>query len=135
MQVAAVCYRWKNSSVEFLLVKTTGGGRWTFPKGNIKKKKGEIASAQEEASEEAGVRGKIEPEPLTTYQHPKGLVRAFLLQVAEEGHPREENREAPRWFDPETAKAKLAEDREQIYVEGVNRVIDLALERLTIAQR
>ena len=32
-QVAAVCYRVRNDSVEFLLVRTRGG-RWIFPKGN-----------------------------------------------------------------------------------------------------
>ena len=34
LQVAAVCYRRRGPSVEFLLVNTNGGGKWTFPKGD-----------------------------------------------------------------------------------------------------
>ena len=33
LQVAAICYRRNGQSVEFLLVNTNGGGKWTFPKG------------------------------------------------------------------------------------------------------
>src|SRR5689334_5237715 len=33
LQVAAVCYRRRGASFDFLLVKTTSGDRWTFPKG------------------------------------------------------------------------------------------------------
>ena len=33
LQVAAVCYRRQGDSIEFLLVNTNGGGKWTFPKG------------------------------------------------------------------------------------------------------
>jgi hypothetical protein len=33
-QVAAVCYRVRNDEIEFLLVRTRGTGRWTFPKGS-----------------------------------------------------------------------------------------------------
>ena len=33
MQVAAVCYRRRNSHAEFLLVNTNSGAKWTFPKG------------------------------------------------------------------------------------------------------
>ena len=34
LQVAAVCYRRRGPSVEFLLVNTNGGNKWTFPKGD-----------------------------------------------------------------------------------------------------
>ena len=75
----------------------------------------EAASAQKEAEEEAGVRGKIDPEPLTTYLHAEGLtMRAFLLRVTGEGHRREAKRSSPRWFDPETAKAKLTKGRKKV---------------------
>ena len=32
LQVAAVCYRRRGPSIEFLLVNTNGGNKWTFPK-------------------------------------------------------------------------------------------------------
>ena len=34
LQVAAVCYRRRGDAVEFLLVNTNGGNKWTFPKGS-----------------------------------------------------------------------------------------------------
>ena len=34
LQVAAVCYRRRGPSIEFLLVNTNGGNKWTFPKGD-----------------------------------------------------------------------------------------------------
>src|SRR5258708_16564436 len=33
-QVAAVCYRVRGGSIEFLLVRTRGSGRWAFPKSS-----------------------------------------------------------------------------------------------------
>jgi hypothetical protein len=33
LQVAAVCFRRTGAAVEFLLVNTNGGNKWTFPKG------------------------------------------------------------------------------------------------------
>jgi len=32
LQVAAVCFRRRGTAVEFLLVNTNGGNKWTFPK-------------------------------------------------------------------------------------------------------
>ena len=52
-QVAAVCYRHKGSSVQFLLV-NTGGGKWTFPKGCVDPQLSAIEAASREAAEEAG---------------------------------------------------------------------------------
>ena len=31
LQVAAVCFRRRGTAVEFLLVNTNGGNKWTFP--------------------------------------------------------------------------------------------------------
>jgi len=32
--VAAICYRRRGTAVEFFLVNTNGGNKWTFPKGS-----------------------------------------------------------------------------------------------------
>ena len=34
LQVAAICYRRRGTPIEFLLVNTNGGNKWTFPKGS-----------------------------------------------------------------------------------------------------
>jgi 8-oxo-dGTP pyrophosphatase MutT (NUDIX family) len=60
LQVAAVCYRRRGPSVEFLLVNTNGGNKWTFPKGDPEFSLSHGKAAEREAWEEAGVRGTIE---------------------------------------------------------------------------
>src|ERR1039457_3377787 len=70
LQVAAVCYRRQNSDVEFLLVNTNGGRKWTFPKGCPDARLSHSQAAEREAREEAGVIGVIEPRHFHIYIHP-----------------------------------------------------------------
>jgi len=60
-QVAAVCYRRRESSVDFLLVNTNGSGKWTFPKGSPGSQISHSHAAEREALEEAGL---VEVPPL-----------------------------------------------------------------------
>jgi len=94
VQVAAVCYRRQGSAVEFLLVNTNGGGKWTFPKGAPAASLSHSQAAEREALEEAGARGTIEPRHFHLYIHSKGVfwkppgvreyvVKAFLMEVAQ----------------------------------------------------
>ena len=73
LQVAAVCYRRQNSHVEFLLVNTNGGRKWTFPKGRPDSRLSHSQAAEREAREEAGVIGVIEPR----HFHYISIPRAF----------------------------------------------------------
>src|SRR5579863_7161341 len=66
-QVAAVCYRLRNDEVEFLLVRTRGSGRWTFPKGSAEPGLTHAQAAALEAFEEAGVHGRIEEASFARY--------------------------------------------------------------------
>ena len=138
-QAAAVCYRRKNSRIQFLLV-TTKGGKWTFAKGSIAPGLSESHAAAREAYEEAGALGIIEPRPFHSYLHSKGvfwkkggvqefLVRAFLMEIHTQHPPLESDRN-PRWYDPTEAKRLLAINREHKYAEELAAVIDAALERL-----
>ena len=54
LKVAAVCYRKRGTAVEFLLVNTNGGNKWTFPKGSPEARLSHSQAAEREASEEAG---------------------------------------------------------------------------------
>src|SRR5215475_6679771 len=92
LQTAAVCYRWRGSSLEFLLVNTSGGGKWTFPKGDCDPQMSHSRAAEREAWEEAGAYGRIEPRHFHLYVHSKGVfwkpggvreyvVKAFLMEV------------------------------------------------------
>jgi len=144
LQVAAVCYRRRGQAVEFLLVNTNGGGKWTFPKGTPKPVMSHSQAASQEAWEEAGVRGQIEPRHFHLYLHSKGVfwkspgvrefvVKAFLMEV-ERTEPSHEPERNPTWFSPEDAKKILTKGREVKYAHEMQAVVDRALEHLKTAE-
>jgi 8-oxo-dGTP pyrophosphatase MutT (NUDIX family) len=140
IQVAAVCYRRRSSAIEFLLVNTNGGGKWTFPKGAPAASLSHSQAAEREAWEEAGARGSIEPRHFHLYIHSKGVfwkppgvqefvVKAFLMEVSQLSPPMETMRN-PTWFDPNEARKVLAKGREVKYARELAAVIDRALEQV-----
>src|ERR1700730_12996407 len=142
LQVAAVCFRRRGAAVEFLLVNTNGGNKWTFPKGCTD---GHLSHSQADdrgAAEEAVVLGTIEPRHFHLYIHSKGVfwqpggvqefvVKAFLMEVQELRRPDEPQRK-PTWFSPDEARQKLAKGREVKYAREMEAVVDQALERIDI---
>jgi 8-oxo-dGTP pyrophosphatase MutT (NUDIX family) len=140
LQVAAICYRRRGSAVEFLLVNTNGGNKWTFPKGSTDPNLSHSQAAEREAAEEAGALGTIEPRHFHLYLHSKGVfwqasgvqefvVKAFLMEVRQVRRPDESNRK-PTWVTPEEAKRRLAKGREVKYSRELEAVVDRALERI-----
>jgi len=140
LQVAAVCYRRQGQSIEFLLVNTNGGGKWTFPKGDPEPSMSHSQAAEREAWEEAGVRGHIEPRHFHLYLHSKGVfwkppgirefvIKAFLMEVEtiDGSHEAERN---PTWFTPDEAKKTLGKGREVKYAREMQTVVDRAVEHL-----
>ena len=144
LRVAAVCYRRRGTAVEFLLVNTDSGDRWTFPKGATEPKLSHSQAAEREALEEAGAVGVIEPRHFHLYLYPKGVfwqpngvqefvVKAFLLEVThtQSSHEPERN---PTWFSVDDARRALAKGREAKYAAELHNVIDRALEHLSAAE-
>jgi 8-oxo-dGTP pyrophosphatase MutT (NUDIX family) len=140
LQVAAICYRRRGTSIEFLLVNTNGGGKWTFPKGSTDSRLSHSQAAAREAVEEAGAIGTIDPRHFHLYLHSKGVfwqpggvqefvVKAFLMEVHQMRRPDEGNRR-PTWFSPAEAKRRLAKGREVKYFHELEAVIDRAMERI-----
>lgn len=140
LQVAAICYRRRASAVEFLLVNTNGGSKWTFPKGSTDPRLSHSQAAEREAAEEAGAIGTIEPHHFHLYLHSKGVfwqaggvqelvVKAFLMEIHQMRRPDESNRK-PTWVSPDEAKRRLAKGREVKYSRELEAVIDRALERI-----
>jgi 8-oxo-dGTP pyrophosphatase MutT (NUDIX family) len=140
LQVAAVCYRRRGTGIEFLLVNTNGGGKWTFPKGSTDPRLSHSQAAEREAAEEAGAIGTIEPRHFHLYLHSKGVfwqaggiqefvVKAFLMEVHQMRRPDESNRK-PTWFSSEEAKRRLAKGREVKYFRELEAVVDRALARI-----
>jgi 8-oxo-dGTP pyrophosphatase MutT (NUDIX family) len=143
-QVAAVCYRVRDGSVEFLLIRTRGGGRWTFPKGSAEPGLTHAQAAALEAFEEAGVHGRIEEAAFATYvrrmpggqrtsQRRAGVnevtVSAHLCEVSRLSPPKESGRNRT-WFSASKARRHLREGRGSEDGAEFARVIDKAVARL-----
>jgi 8-oxo-dGTP pyrophosphatase MutT (NUDIX family) len=142
-QVAAVCYRVRHESIEFLLVQTRGSGRWTFPKGSTEPGLTHAQAAAMEAFEEAGVHGRIEEASFARYiRRARGsancalksgaepvAVKAYLCEVLRLSVPKESNRNRT-WFSIESARQRLKEGRNTAEGAGLVRVLNLALERI-----
>jgi 8-oxo-dGTP pyrophosphatase MutT (NUDIX family) len=142
-QVAAVCYRVRGLTVEFLLVNTSAG-KWTFPKGRIDPSLSSSESAEREALEEAGARGHIELAHFGWYVDTKRalghdnrtreiLVAAYMLEVDSTEPPEERDRN-PTWFAPQEAKRKLSERRSPKYCSQLSALVDIAVKRVAQAQ-
>ncbi len=140
LQVASVCYRKQGADVEFLLVNTNGGNKWTFPKGCVDARLSHSQAAEREAAEEAGALGVIEPRHFHLYIHSKGVfwqpggvqeyvVKAFLMEVRQQRKADEPMRH-PTWFSAQEARQRLAKGREVKYAHELESVIDRALERI-----
>ena len=144
LQVAAVCYRRRGQAVEFLLVNTNGGGKWTSPKGDPDTSLSHGRAAEREAWEEAGVSGIVDSRHFCLYIHSKGVfwkppgvrayvIKAFLLEVTQEQLPPEPGG-IPVCFGPDDAKKILAKGREVKYAHELQAVIDRALETIGAAR-
>ena len=144
-QVAAVCYRVRNDSVEFLLVRTRGG-RWIFPKGNAEPGLTHAQAAALEAFEEAGVHGRMEEACFSRYSRRKEsnsserasqktvTVNAHLCEVSRLESPQESGR-TPTWFSAEKTKRLLREDRSPDYGSDLVRIINRALTRIELSRQ
>jgi 8-oxo-dGTP pyrophosphatase MutT (NUDIX family) len=142
-QVAAVCYRLGSNGVEFLLIRTRGSGRWTFPKGSTEAGLTHAQAAALEAFEEAGVHGRIEEASFALYVRRKRsdgrksrgvieketVVNAHLCEVSRLSAPQEANRDRT-WCSAQDAKQRLREGREAQDGASVARVVDKAVVRI-----
>jgi 8-oxo-dGTP pyrophosphatase MutT (NUDIX family) len=139
-QVAAICYRVGKKGIEFLLVQTRSGARWTFPKGSAEPGLTHAQAAALEAYEEAGVHGRMEEASFTSYSHEKRgargrsadktyTVSAHLCEVVRLDAPQESNRNRT-WFCCEEAKEKLREGRSSSERKSLERVLRRAVRRI-----
>lgn len=134
--VAAVCFRILSTGIEFLLVRTRRG-RWTFPKGGVEPGLTHAQSAALEASEEAGVHGRIEEVAFTRYQlrgspinaAAANFVHAHLCEVMRQDSLHEPDRN-PTWFSSDKAKRRLAQGRSDVCGAELARVVDRAVSRI-----
>lgn len=126
--VAAVPVRPRAAGgLEVLLVRTSDGTRWTFPKGGREEGETLAEAAAREAAEESGALGRVDGAPLGEYRYRGDTVVAFLLEVDDTRRPDEPWRD-PTWFGVDVARSRLVEGRDGADGEGLERVL-LAAER------
>lgn len=121
---AAVAMRRRSAGgVEYLLVRTSNGGRWTFPKGHCELGETLADAAAREAVEEAGAHGHVDREPFAYYRYGRqDVVAAFRLTVQREARPMEDHRD-PTWFGLEAARSRLAAGHDRGFGEQMERVL------------
>jgi len=121
-QVAALCWRHsskRNSQIEILLVTSLNSKRWILPKGWLEPELSAAENAAREAFEEAGVTGKVSPQPIGAYHYLKekkdggGMpcsVDVFALEVTKQldDWPEKNARELA-WIPVEQAAVRVSE--------------------------
>src|SRR5258706_4948670 len=141
-QVAAVCYRVRNGGIEFLLVRTRGSGRWTFPKGSAEPGLTHAQAAALEAFQEGGGHRRIQEAPFARYVRRKRgyagnapkyaekgfTVAAHLCEVLRLSKPQESDRDRT-WFSAADAR-QLFRDGRKTDGTRLARIIGKAVERI-----
>ncbi|AQS41315.1 MAG: NUDIX hydrolase [Candidatus Tokpelaia hoelldobleri] len=122
LQVAALAYRVEHDDLQVLLVTSRRTRRWVLPKGWPIPGKTLPEAAKQEAWEEAGIKGHIQPEPVGCYFYQKndmgknkdktGLFRVAVYALAfshqEKNWPECKERSL-EWVSPEIAAARVRE--------------------------
>ena len=118
-----------DGGVEVLLITSRETRRWVVPRGNPIPGKTPVESAAQEAFEEAGIEGPVDPDPVGRYFYRKrrrngallpAEVQLFRMRVVEERDdwPEKGERER-RWFAPQEAAAAVAESELAEMIRGL----------------
>ena len=109
-QSAVVPFRTRGEQLEILMISSRKRRRWVIPKGIKEPELSALDSAAKEAMEEAGVCGKVLPQPLGTYQYPKWggtcSVEVFAMQVEQMHDEWEESYRDREWVSLEEAVSR-----------------------------
>ena len=86
-QAGVIPFRRQSGTTQFCLVTTSGGGKWTFPKGIVDPGDTVRGAALREAIEEAGLHGELVGSPVGTFQQIKWgttfTVEMYLMKVSQ----------------------------------------------------
>ncbi|MDB5457824.1 MAG: hydrolase [Caulobacter sp.] len=104
-QVAALPWRGGGDALEILLVSSRETKRWVIPKGWTMKGKTPAQAAVQEAFEEAGVEGEIEPASIGAYDYLKRLKTGVARLVTVDVYPLRVTGEHALW--PEKGQRTL----------------------------
>lgn len=131
-QFGAIPYKIIDGKAVFLMITSRRSANWVFPKGSAIKGLSPSETAAQEAYEEAGVRGKIDKEPIGTYLHPRNKdpetlveVHMFPLRVTEqlEDWPEIEERFRHWALMPEVRRLLASKDAVKIAADLNRRIL------------
>jgi 8-oxo-dGTP pyrophosphatase MutT (NUDIX family) len=134
IQSGALPWRLKRSKKkpEVLLVTGRRSGRWMIPKGWPMPGKSLADSAAQEAFEEAGIKGKIEPTPIGSFRHVKQHLLFGTLEVdilvhslaveRELGNWPEKGERNRKWFAIAEAAERVASDELKLLIVEFGRI-------------
>lgn len=114
-QSGVLPYRRVGDHLEIMVVASRRGTRWVIPKGVKEREMSLRDSAAKEALEEAGVRGRLDDEPIGDYDYKKwgGVcnVAVFPMEVSESipDDEWEESHRERRWLDAKDARRMIDE--------------------------
>lgn len=113
LQSGAIPYRYDaKGEVQVLLVTSRKRGRWILPKGNVRPGMAPHSSAAKEAFEEAGVLGRIDPNPIVIHAKEKDVLQRtaiYVLAVTTEAPVWPEKHERERRWVTLSEALKLAD--------------------------
>lgn len=99
--------------MHILLITSRKGKRWIIPKGIVEPNLTAAESAAKEALEESGVRGRVAPEPVGSYQYQKWggtcTVDVFPMEVESSEPTWEEDFRKREWLPLDKAIARIRE--------------------------
>ncbi len=111
LQACAIPYRIEAGTIQYLLVTTSSGDHWIFPKGIVDPGFTPAEAALQEAFEEAGVRGELSPRPLASFERHKWgrqwEVHVFSLSCEILAEDWLENWRQRRWANYDEARKLL----------------------------
>jgi len=105
------------------MVTSRSGRRWVLPKGQIESHQSPREAALAEAWEEAGLLGRVEPEPLGAYAYEKNAivheVAVYLMTVTtERAEWPEKNQRSREWVPVAEAIGRIEEPELRSIVEA-----------------
>ena len=127
LQSGVLAWRLKGrKKAEILLVTSRRSGRWMIPKGWPMPGRTLADSAAQEAFEEAGIRGEIDPQPIGTFRHVKQHLLLGRLEIDILVHRLAVQRELSDWPERGERSRKWFPVREaalQVDSDGLKKLI------------
>lgn len=97
IQAGALPWRLKPKKAEVMLVTGRRSKRWMIPKGWPVDGKSLADSAAQEAFEEAGIKGKVDPDPIGRFRHVKQHLIVGDMEVEIVVHPMAVEKQLDDW--------------------------------------